>query len=109
MDTTRTEERAARNEVVFREANEKLGSKRQELDLTGRTPFLCECGDPLCTELVRLTLEEYEHVRSRPNWFLIADGHDAEGGQIDEDHDGYSIIEKAGVARRIAEEENPRK
>jgi len=26
-----------------------------------------------------------------------------------EDHDRYVIIEKFGVARRIAEEENPRK
>ncbi len=52
MEATRSEERAARNEVLFREANEKLEGKRQALD--------------------------------------------------------NAIVEKDGVARRIAEEENPR-
>ncbi len=65
METTQSEERAARNEVLFREANEKLGDERQELELIGQTPFLCECGDPSCTELIRLSLEQYEHVRTR--------------------------------------------
>jgi hypothetical protein len=109
MDTTQTQERAARNEVLFREANEKLGIKRQELDIDGRTPFLCECGDPGCTELIRLSLEQYEHVRSHANWFVVADGHDAGEARIAEDQDGYTIIQKVGVAARIAEEQNPRR
>jgi hypothetical protein len=102
------EERAARNEVLFREANEKLGEKRQELDLHGRTPFVCECGDSTCTELVRLALEDYEHVRSHPTWFLIAAGHYADSARPVEDHGSYVIVEKFGVAGRIAEEENAR-
>ena len=108
METTQTEERAAHNEVLFREANEKLGDKRQELDIEGRTPFLCECGDPDCTELIRLSLEQYEHVRSRANWFLIATGHDANEAHDVEEYDGYAIVEKTGAAGRIAKEENPR-
>ena len=68
---TQSEERAARNEVLFREANEKLSDKRKELELDGETPFLCECGDPECTELrPPVASSEYEHVRSRANWFL---------------------------------------
>lgn len=110
METTQSEERAARNEVLFRQANEKLGSKRQELGLIdGRTPFLCECGDPSCTELVRLSLEQYEHVRSHASWFLVVDGHDTREARVAGDYDGYAIIEKVGVAARIAEVENPRK
>jgi hypothetical protein len=104
-----SEEQAARNEVLFREANEKLGDKRQELGLAGRTPFLCECGDPTCTELIRLALEDYEHVRSHANWFLIAAGHHARSARKIEDHGSYVIVEKFGLAGRIAEEENPRK
>jgi hypothetical protein len=107
-EKTQSEERAARNEVVFREANEKLGAKRQDLDIDGLTPFLCECGDPTCTELVRLSLEQYEHVRARGNWFLLATGHDAQNGREVEEHDGYVIVEKIGIAGQIAEEENPR-
>ena len=109
VETTRSEERAARNEVLFREANEKLGDKRQELEIAGQTPFLCECGDPSCTELIRLSLEEYEHVRSHANWFLAAGGHDAREARVEEDHDGYVIVAKSGLAARIAKEENPRR
>jgi hypothetical protein len=106
--TTQSEERAARNEVSFRGANEKLGEKRVEVGADGRTPFLCECDDPDCTELLQLTLDEYEHVRSRANWFVAAVGHDARSGRMVEEHRGYAIIEKSGAAGRIAEEENPR-
>jgi hypothetical protein len=103
---TQSEKRAARNEVSFRQANEKLGDKRQELELRGRTPFLCECSDPDCTELIHLSLEQYDHIRSRANWFVIATGH--EDGSTAEEHGTYMIIAKDGEAGRIAEEENPR-
>ena len=108
MEATRSQERAARNEVMFREANEKLGDKRRELDIEGRTPFFCECGEPTCVELIRLPLEAYEHVRAHSSWFLIADDHPAQDARVVETHDDYVIVEKVGVAGRIAEEENPR-
>jgi hypothetical protein len=105
---TQSEERAARNEVAFREANEKLGDKRIELAASGRTPFLCECSDPECTELLQLSFAEYERVRSRANRFVTAVGHDAGAGRVVEERSGYTVIEKDGVAGRVAEEENPR-
>jgi len=100
-------ERAARNEVAFRHVNESLEEKREELELGGRTPFLCECGDESCTELISLTLSQYEHVRSRPTWFVVADEHDTRAETV-EQHDGYVIVSKGGVAGAIASEENPR-
>jgi hypothetical protein len=105
---TQSEQRAARNEISFREANEKLGDKRVELSASGLTPFLCECSDPRCTEVIRLTLVEYEHVRSQPTWFVVAAGHDPGGGKSVEEHDHYAVIEKTGVAGSIAEDEDPR-
>lgn len=99
--------RAAKNEVSFREANEQLEDKRSELELDGRTPFLCECGDPGCTELVRLSLEEYEHIRSHANWFLIAYPHH-DGDDPVEEHSEYVVVEKHGLAGRIAKDEDPR-
>ena len=102
-----SEERAAQNEVFFREANEKLGEKRIELSADGRTPFLCECSDPKCTVLIQLTLEEYEYVRTHPTWFVAATGHEADTPTA-EDHGDYAIVEKSGVAGRIAKEQDPR-
>ena len=104
---TQSEERAARNEVSFRNANERLGDKRQELEISGLSPFLCECSDPACTDLIHLSLEQYEHVRTRANWFVVATGH--ENGSLAEEHGAYRIIEKHGEAGRIAEAEDPRK
>jgi hypothetical protein len=109
QEKTRREEQAARNEILFRNANETLGAKREALELEGRTPFLCECEEPTCTELIHLALEEYEHVRSHANWFLVVTGHDAETGRPAESHGTYVIVEKSGLAGRIAEEENPRR
>jgi hypothetical protein len=103
-----TEQRAARNEVLFREANEKLEEKRNELDVGGSTPFLCECGDPSCTELIVLRLEEYEHIRSRGNRFVVARDHQARDAATAEEHDTYVVVEKSGIARSIAEEHDPR-
>jgi len=108
-EMTQSEQRAARNEVAFREANERLGDKRQELDLQGETPFLCECADPGCTQLIRLSLDEYEYVRSRANWFLVATGHETRNGATTEEHGPYEIVAKEGEAGRIAEEEDPRR
>ena len=106
--TNQSEERAARNEVSFREANERLGAKRVELGADGRTPFLCECSDPECTELIHLTLEEYEHVRAHPTWFVAVTGHDAELGTV-EAHEDYTIVAKSGVAGAIATDQDPRR
>jgi hypothetical protein len=106
--TSKSEERAARNEVFFREANERLGAKRVELGAGGRTPFLCECSDPECTELIHLTLEEYEHVRAHPTWFVAVTGHDAKLGTV-EAHEDYAIVAKSGVAGVIATDQDPRR
>ena len=105
---TQSEERAARNEISFREANEKLGEKRLELKADGFTPFLCECSAPRCTQLIRLTLGDYERVRSNPTRFLVAAGHDAGEATTVEEHDEYAVVEKTGVAGELAEDEDPR-
>ena len=69
-------ERAAENESIFRNANERVEEQLGELTLEeGRSPFLCECEDVRCRTMLRLTREEYEHVRSEPNRFVLAPGH----------------------------------
>ena len=103
-----SEARAAKNEISFREANEKIGEKRTELDVDGPTPFLCECSDPRCTEVIRLTLREYEHARSNATWFVVALGHDADGGTPVEESDTHAIVKKTGIAGLMAVDEDPR-
>jgi hypothetical protein len=101
-----TASRVARNEASFRDANERLEDKRIELALGGRTPFLCECGDPDCTNLIALSIDEYERVRSHPTWFVLAAEHRTEDDDTVEEHRDYAIVAKTGLAGCIARAED---
>jgi hypothetical protein len=102
----RSEEQAALNETVFREANERIAARRAELPaVEGRTPFLCECEDDTCTELVRLTLEEYRRVRADPTRFVVVRGHPTRGSDDgDLGGDKWVAVRKSGRAGDIARE-----
>ena len=69
--------RAGRNEVVFREVNERLRELGEGFSLVSEVAeFVCECGDSGCAERIELNLAEYERVRSDPTWFVIVPGHE---------------------------------
>jgi hypothetical protein len=105
----RSGEQRAKNESTFREANEKLEGKVVELALTEeRTPYLCECDDPSCTSIVRLTVPEYEAVRSNPRQFIVIPDHDSSPEQVVEEQEGFTVIEKTGEEGRLVEREDPR-
>ena len=102
----RRRERAARNESLFREVNERIE------DLAGNASFslfICECMNQNCDEAVSVTHEEYEHVRSGPNRFIVLRGHEIpEVDAVVETCDRYLVVEKRGTGRRVAEELDPR-
>ena len=111
MERNITAERVAENESVFREANERIRGRARELDFDSTVPFLCECGDPQCHEIVRLPPADYERVRKRGTSFLVAPGHDrAEGpsSRVRERRDGYAIVEKVDEAGDVARSLDPR-
>src|SRR5829696_6004974 len=102
-------ERAARNESVFRSANERIEQRIEDLSLSnGRSPFLCECEDPLCTQPVRLSAEHYQAVRAHPTRFIIASGHPVGDADLIDHHDGYDVIEKRGTEGEVAAALHPR-
>jgi hypothetical protein len=92
------QERIAKNNFTFREANEKIRAKADAYDAPlERVPFLCECANPGCTEIVRLTLAEYGDIRADSTHFLTAPGHEqAEEpvGRVVDRRDGYVVVEK---------------
>ena len=53
-----------RNDAIFREANEGIreAAKEHLTDGDEQVPFLCECADPNCRELVLLALAEYQLI-----------------------------------------------
>jgi hypothetical protein len=81
----------AKNEVLFREVNERI----HEVAEGSKSDFICECADIACTQAVFLTLADYEAVRSVPANFVVADGHqDQRLEAIVRSEDGYLIVEK---------------
>ena len=58
------EEWIARNQATFRAANERIGAAAGVYDVATPVPFICECADPTCTEVVLLELDQYEEIRS---------------------------------------------
>jgi hypothetical protein len=109
---TTTAERKALNEGKFRDANEQL--ERGAVELIGVSdgqfvPFLCECPQMECTQVVLLTLEEYEQVRSGPRQGLAALGHeDPEVEEVIDRNDRFVTTEKFGRAGEIHEAEDDR-
>jgi len=99
--------RAARNDAIFRDANEHIESSAASIGaLDGDPlPFLCECADVSCTEIVRLTPAEYTSVRRQPTRFAIARGHegDESWARVVQQHERFEIVEKLGVAADEAE------
>jgi hypothetical protein len=101
-----SEERRARNEVSFRAANEGIASKAAELGAGDEpVPYLCECPQPTCTDLVFLSLGEYTEIRAHPRRFLARPGHEGSGAgaTLVRSADEYCVFEKTGVGGEIAE------
>lgn len=102
-----TQERIARNDATFRDANEKIAAAAQEIGLAGTAPFLCECADPQCTDLLRLPFDTYAEVRRHPRRFVVVPGHEATAGdaaEVVESTPLYHVVEKTGRAGEVAEE-----
>lgn len=107
----RSVERVGANNVTFRDANERVRDAAVEHDFPAAIPFLCECADEGCIDLVRLTLETYDRIRSNPTWFVNAAGHEAEDGsnaRVVERHDLWLVVEKVGRAGEMARDADPR-
>lgn len=101
-----TEERIARNDSIFRDANEQINAKAKELDTDEEqaVPFICECADEHCTTIVPLSLGEYENVRTDSRQFLTVFGHERFEGLVEvvSTNHNHLVVRKSGRAGDIA-------
>ena len=103
-----SEERAARNEALFREFNERVEHLADTV-VADRIRFVCECGDLDCLERVELTRTAYEEVRGDARRFVVAPGHgNPEIERVVARGEGYLVVEKLEVAAQVAIENDPR-
>jgi hypothetical protein len=106
--TALTQARMAETQARFREANERIEATAYNTQLLGPVPFICECANTDCTEIVRLELDEYEAARQDPRRFFVVPGHAgpavaAGAAAIVDETPGYTLVDKIGVAGEIAE------
>ena len=100
--------RLAANEAVFRAGNERIDALLA--DRHGTTPYMCECGDAHCFQMIDLTNDEYEAVRSHPARFAVASGHEdlTAGEVVVSESSRFTVVEKRGAEAEIVERSNPR-
>lgn len=104
------DDRAARNEALFRRVNERLEDVNEAFQVAAdHAEFVCECASMECAERIEITLPNYEAVRRVPTHFMIKPEHvlpDEE--RVVERHPNYLVVEKLGHAAERARQLDPR-
>jgi hypothetical protein len=107
-----TAEQIARNDSVFRDANEAIRGKATDLWPPDQSiPFICECADSTCTSVLQLSLLEYEEIRADSRQFLNAIGHERVEGLVEvmfKNHN-HLVVRKTGRAGEVAQELDARR
>ena len=102
--------RAAKNEVVLRDLNERLKAYPASLEQQF-SEWVCECADMTCSKAVELSIEEYEMIRAEPTRFVVAPGAEHVNPEIErvvQREKRYWVVEKFGVGAEISETFDPR-
>lgn len=102
-------DRAARNEEIFREINDRIDQGAEQHGVTSTLPFHCECGELSCTDTVELTPAEYDEIAADPLRFVVRPGHEIdEVERVIVRREAYLVVEKIGEARAEILREHPR-
>ena len=111
-DASAREKRAASNQTLFREVNERVKELNDGFTLvTPLGEWICECANDTCTERVEMSATEYEKIRGDGARFFVAPGDEHVWPDVElvrERNDRYWIVEKVGRAGEIAESGDPR-
>jgi mannose-1-phosphate guanylyltransferase len=95
-----TKRRLAENEVICRQANEKVNQhvlKDEELAAYDKLKlhFFCECSRRDCSSRIAMTAAEYATAHQDNRHFIVIPSHDtSEIEQVVRHGDGYDVVEK---------------
>jgi hypothetical protein len=106
------DERAAKNQALFREINERVKELNEGFSLLiPQGEWICECADDMCTERIEMSAEEYEAIRLDGARFFVAPGAEhvwPDVENVTERTDRYWIVEKIGLSAEVAKRADPR-
>jgi hypothetical protein len=66
----------AQNKLIFRRLNDVIDVGANGAPSREPLPFVCECSDLACEQVIWLTRVQYHSVRALPGGFVLARGHD---------------------------------
>jgi hypothetical protein len=103
-----SERRLAENELIFRQANQKvqkslkrlqqLAAKEDNPELyahKGDVHFYCECADEKCSQRIALSPSEYEELHQNRSQFILIPGHEVvEVERVLFETPRYEVVEK---------------
>lgn len=111
-DVRDREERAARNQSLFREISERIEDLNEGSGLgLSVGEWICECANDTCTERVSMTTDEYESVRKDGTRFFVATSDEHVWHEVElvvARNERYWIVEKIGQAGVMAKAADPR-
>lgn len=104
------EERLAKNEVLFRDVNERVREiSADEWSSEDAVEFLCECVRTDCLDRITLALREYEDVRAHPAHFVLVPGHERPDLEyVVAAGEGWVVVEKNDDTKPFVMEEDSR-
>jgi len=102
-------DRAARNEEIFRDINERIDEGAEQHGVAAPLPFHCECARSGCVGQVNIAPASYERIARERYRFILIPGHeDSSIERVVERHPDYLVVEKIGEARRQIDRDHPR-
>jgi hypothetical protein len=111
VDTERAEH-GARSQSLFRDVNERVKAINESFSIAVPLgDWVCECSNQDCSDRIKLTLEEYEAIRSNATRFCVAPG----GSHVDlaiedvvDGNDRFWVVQKKGLAAKLTKSADPR-
>jgi hypothetical protein len=101
--------RIAEQQLAFRAQNERIYASADAVPVLGPIPFVCECADPTCTEIVRLSDAEYDTITQHPRRFFNISGHETPSVEAGAEElvtvvGDLTVVVKIGAAGELAAE-----
>ena len=111
MATRRDDEAPViRMQALFRTVNDEIETMLASLGTEDVPEFLCECGRDRCSSRIRMTIDEYEGVRTSPTRFVVVPGHEVDGIDLVVEENGrFAVVEVAKPKRLGPYQRTPRK
>ena len=91
------QERARRNETLFRSVNDQLENLNAAFAVMtdDGLEIVCECCEGTCVEQIQITTAEYSRIRNDPTLYVLVPGHeDLTVEVVVEEDEPYLVVRK---------------